>query len=296
MQPTSRFVVANGLRHHLLEWDGGGRTTVLCLHGFLDLAWAFHRVGASLAAAGHHVVAVDFRGHGHTDRVGAGGYYHFMDYVLDVADLADAVARDRLAVVGHSMGGSVTAYFAGAFPERVWRAVMMEGIRMPELPPEAVPARVKEWVHGVRRSRRHSGPVYATLADAAARIRRHDPLCPEEEAAFIAEHGTRAVPGGRAFLHDPLHLTRSPYAFRSDHARAFWSGIRCPVLLLDGAQSERVPIDYPQRLASFHDVRREVVPGAGHMMMRHQPERVASLVAGFLAEARGGGATGPARD
>jgi pimeloyl-ACP methyl ester carboxylesterase len=285
VQPTSRFVLANGLRHHLLEWDGGGRSTVLCLHGFLDLAWAFHRVAPPLAAAGHHVVAVDLRGHGHTDRVGAGAYYHFMDYVLDVADLADDVARDRLAVVGHSMGGSITAYFAGAFPERVWRAVMMEGIRIPELPPEAVPGRVKEWVHGVRRARRHTGPVYPTLADAAARIRRHDPLCPEEEAAFIAEHGTREVPGGRAFLHDPLHLTRAPYAFRSDHARAFWAGIRCPVLLLDGSESERVPIDYPLRLSAFRDARHAVVPGAGHMMMRHQPERVAAMVAAFLAEA-----------
>jgi pimeloyl-ACP methyl ester carboxylesterase len=282
--PTSRFVLANGLRHHVLEWDGGGATTVLCLHGFLDLAWAFHRVAPALAAEGHHVVAVDLRGHGFTDRVGAGGYYHFMDYVLDVADLSDALARERLAVVGHSMGGSITAYFAGAFPERAARAVMMEGIRVPELPPDEVPRRVEEWVHGVRRARRHTGTVYPTVADAARRIRRHDPLCPEEEALFIAQHGTREVPGGRAFLHDPLHLTRAPYAFRSDHARAFWSSIRCPVLLLDGSESDRVPIDYPQRLAAFRDARREVVEGAGHMMMRHQPARVARAVAAFLRE------------
>jgi len=39
--PARREVLANGLRHHLLEWDGGGRTTLLCLHGFLDMAWGF---------------------------------------------------------------------------------------------------------------------------------------------------------------------------------------------------------------------------------------------------------------
>jgi len=284
VQPASRFITANGLRHHLLEWDGGGRTTVLCLHGFLDLAWAFHRVAPALAAEGHHVVAVDLRGHGHSDRVGAGGYYHFMDYVLDVADLADALARDRLALVGHSMGGSITAYFAGAFPERVWRAVIMEGIRIPETPPEAMPERVGEWVRGVRRARTHLGPVYPSVEEAARRIRRHDPLCPEDEALSIAEHGTREVPGGRAFLHDPLHLTRAPYAFRSDHARAFWSAIRCPVLLLDGSESERVPIDYPQRLAAFTGARHAVVERAGHMMMRHEPARVVRLVADFLGE------------
>ena len=40
MEPVQRDVTANGLRLRVLEWDGGGRTTVLCLHGFLDSAWA----------------------------------------------------------------------------------------------------------------------------------------------------------------------------------------------------------------------------------------------------------------
>jgi len=282
MEPSSRSVVANGLRHHLLEWDGGGRTTVLCLHGFLDLAWAFHRVAPRLAEAGFHVLAPDLRGHGETERVGPGGYYHFMDYLLDVSDLADALARDRLALVGHSMGGSITGYFAGAFPERVWRAVIMEGIRMAEVAPESMPERVEEWIHGVRRARTHRQRVYRTLEDAAARIRQHDPRCPADEARFIAEHGTAPINGGYAYLHDPLHLTRAPYAFRTDHARAFWQAIRCPVLLLDGAESERVPIDYPRRVAAFQDARLAVIPGAGHMMMRHQPEEVARVVLEFL--------------
>jgi pimeloyl-ACP methyl ester carboxylesterase len=156
-----------------------------------------------------------------------------------------------------------------------------------------MPERVGEWVNGVRRARRHLGPVYPSVEDAAKRIRRHDPLCPEEEALFIAEHGTRLVPGGRSFLHDPLHLTRAPYAFRSDHARAFWSAIRCPVLLLDGSESERVPIDYPRRLAAFQDARLEVVPGAGHMMMRHHPGQVARLVGDFLGQADAAGAVRP---
>lgn len=284
MEPSSRSVVANGLRHHVLEWDGGGRTTVLCLHGFLDLAWAFHQVAPRLAQAGFHVLAPDLRGHGETERIGPGGYYHFMDYVLDMAYLADELGRERLALVGHSMGGSVAAYFAGALPERVWRAVIMEGIRIPEVAPESMPKRVEEWIHGVRRARRHRQNVYRTLEDAAARIRLHDPLCPEDEARFIAEHGTRRVDGGHVYLHDPLHLTRAPYAFRTDHGRAFWHAIQCPVLLLDGSESERVPIDYPQRLAAFRNARLAVISGAGHMMMRHQPEAVARAVLEFLAE------------
>jgi pimeloyl-ACP methyl ester carboxylesterase len=284
VQPTSRTVVANGLRHHVLEWDGGGDTTILCLHGFLDIGFAFHRIAPALAARGHHVVAPDLRGHGETERVGAGGYYHFADYVLDVSDLADALARRRLALAGHSMGGSIACWFAGAFPERVWRLAALEGIRVPDLPAAAAPARLAEFVATVKRARVASQKVYATVDDAAQRLRRHDPLCPEDEARALAERGTREVPGGRAFRHDPLHLSRAPYPFRLEIALAIWSRIACPVLLVDGALSERVPADYPRRLAAFRDARLATVEGAGHMMMRHQPARVATLLGDFFAE------------
>jgi pimeloyl-ACP methyl ester carboxylesterase len=284
VQPTSRFVGANGLRHHVLEWDGGGRTTVLCLHGFLDLAWAFHQVAPVLAGAGHHVIAPDLRGHGQTERVGAGGYYHFMDYVLDVADLVDELSRDRLALVGHSMGGSVSAYFAGAFPGRVWRMAILESFRLDDTPASALPALVEEWVSGVRRARARAPRVYASVEAAARRIRDHDPLCPEAEARFLAEHGTRAAPGGVAFTYDRLHLTRAPYPFRAEQARSFWEAVRCPVLFLEGSESGPPPEDMSSRLAAFRDARQVVVPGAGHMMMRHRPREVASAVAEFLTD------------
>jgi pimeloyl-ACP methyl ester carboxylesterase len=284
VRPTSRSVLANGLTHHVLEWDGGGRGTVLCLHGFLDLSWAFHQVAPALARAGHHVVAPDLRGHGQTERVGRGGYYHFMDYVLDVADLADALARDSLALVGHSMGGSIAAYFAGAFPERVWRVVVLEGLGLGDTPPHTLPGRVAEWVRGVRRVRARGGRVHASAEAAARRIRQHDPLCPEAEARFLAERGTAPVPGGVAFTHDPLHLTRGPYPFRLEHARAFWGAVRCPVLLVEGSESEPAPADAPSLVSAFRDARRIVIPGAGHMMMRHKPQEVASAVVGFLGQ------------
>jgi pimeloyl-ACP methyl ester carboxylesterase len=235
--PAHRNVVANGLRHHLLEWDGGGPTTLLCLHGFLDLAWSFAPVAPALAAAGYHVVAPDMRGHGDTDRIGAGGYYYFMDYLHDVADLVDAVARDRLALLGHSMGGGIAALYAGAFPERPERLVVMEGIHFREHPGESPPRRAAEWVQAVRRARLREPRVFPSIEACAERVRKFDPRCPPDLALFLAERGTLPVPGGRAFKHDPVHVTRGPYPNRLDLSKAFWSAIRCPVLLLDAEHS-----------------------------------------------------------
>ena len=281
--PAQRDVVANGLRHHLLEWDGGGRTTLLCLHGFLDMAWGFAPVAPALAAAGYHVVAPDLRGHGDTEWIGAGGYYHFMDYLHDVADLAEAVTRDDLIVVGHSMGASIAALFAGVFPERPRALVAMEGMRLPEQPDEDLPRRAADWIHGVRRARLRGPRVLPDVAACAARIRQFDPLCPPDVALFLAERGTTPVAGGRAFKHDPVHVTRGPYPFRLEQWTRYWRAIRCPVLLVEGEQTELPPPpDMAERVACLRDVRSCLVPGAGHMMMRHAPGAVASAILAFL--------------
>ncbi len=282
--PSHREVVANDLRHHVLEWDGGGRTTVLCLHGFLDLSWGFAFVAPSLAAAGYHVVAPDLRGHGDSDRVGAGGYYHFMDYVHDVADLVDQLERDRLVLVGHSMGGAVAALYAGTFPDRPERLVAMESIHVPELRDEDLPRRAADWIQGVRRARLRGPRPLQSIEACAERIRRFDPRCPREVALFLAERGTVPVPGGRAFKHDPVHVTRGPYPYRLALSQAYWRAVACPVLLLEAAETEMPPPpDMDRRVASFRKVERRVLPGAGHMMMRHRPDLVAEALLEFLS-------------
>jgi pimeloyl-ACP methyl ester carboxylesterase len=282
-RPEQREVTANGLRHHLLEWDGGGATTLLCLHGFLDLSWGFAPVASALADAGYHVVAPDLRGHGDTEWVGRGGYYHFMDYLHDVADLVEATARKDLVLLGHSMGGSIAALFAGVFPDRPRGIVVMEGMRLPEQPDENLPHRASDWIHGVRRARRRGPRVFPDLASCADRIRQFDPLCPPEVALFLAEKGTAPLPGGRAFKHDPVHVTRGPYPFRLEQWSQYWRAIRCPVLLLEGGATELPPPpDAADRVACLHDVRTRVIPRAGHMMMRHEPAAVASEVLDFL--------------
>jgi pimeloyl-ACP methyl ester carboxylesterase len=284
-QPTQRDVVANGLRHHLLEWDGGGRTTLLCLHGFLDLSWGFAPIAPALAAAGYHVVAPDLRGHGDTEWIGAGGYYHFMDYLPDVADLAGASSRDSLVVVGHSMGASIAALFAGVFPDLPRAVVAMEGMRLPEQPDEDLPRRAADWIHGVRRARQRGPRVLPDVDACAARLRRFDPLCPPDVAHFLAERGTMAVAGGRAFKHDPVHVTRGPYPFRLEQWTRYWRAIRCPVLLLEAERTELPPpADMPARVACLRDARTRTIPRAGHMMIRHEPAAVAAEILAFLQE------------
>ena len=120
MEPRSRrLALATGLNVHLLEWGSGDHTVVL-VHGFLDLAWGWAEVAATLAER-YHIIAIDQRGHGDSDWIGAGGYYHFFDYVADLEALCDALALPVIDLVGHSMGGMICGYFAGTRPARVRR-------------------------------------------------------------------------------------------------------------------------------------------------------------------------------
>jgi pimeloyl-ACP methyl ester carboxylesterase len=230
------------------------------------------------------VVAPDLRGHGDSDRVGAGGYYYFFDYLADLHELVEKTARARLSLVGHSMGGSVASYYAGAWPSRVAHLALLEGIG----PPESVatgPERVIAWLAAWRRVRQGLGRSYATLDEAAARLRAHDPLLDEELARELAEHGTAAGADGRLrFKHDPLHVTPGPIGYSAEVAERFWSRITCPVLLVEGGASTfRLPPDEAARRERlFAHARRARLDGAGHMMQRHRPVELAALLVEFL--------------
>lgn len=298
MQPppnVRRLALSNGLTYNVLEWGAGNPVTVVLVHGFLDLAWGWDEVPGRLAADGRfHVVAPDLRGHGDTDWIGAGGYYHFYDYVADLDEVVNRVrpGKEKVAVVGHSMGGTVAAYWAGTRPERVRALVSMEGIGPPETS-TPIPERTARWIDAWRVARA-AGKVMASIDEAAARLRKHDHLLDAERARALAERGTRPVPGAGGggsgggavtWKHDPLHLTQGPYPYRVDVAEQFWRRVDAPVLYVEGAESRfrLTDADTARRLAAFKNVRREVVAGAGHMMQRHQPAAVAALLEAHLA-------------
>jgi len=278
-----RLALATGLTYNVLEWGAPTAPPVVLVHGFLDLAWGWDEVPARLAAD-YHVLAPDLRGHGDSDWIGAGGYYHFFDYLAAVDDLIARLAPPpaKVAIVGHSMGGTVAAYWAGTRPERVRALISMEGIG----PPEAstpVPDRAARWID-MWRLARGGAKVMPSVAEAAARLRKHDDLLDADRALALATRGTREVDGGVVWKHDPLHLTQGPYPYRVDIAESFFQRVTCPVLYVEGDRSRfrLADADTTRRLAAFPDLQRATVAGAGHMMQRHQPAAVADLIATHL--------------
>ena len=226
------------------------------------------------------MIAPDLRGHGDSDWVGAGGYYHFLDYIPDLDEVIARLARPRVIVVGHSMGGSVVSYWAGTRPARPAALAILEGLGPPDQSEVELPGRTAQWIDAWRAARAKVQRPMATLAEAAARLRKHDHLLSEALALELAAAGTREVEGGLVFKHDPLHLTMGPYPFRRDYAAQYWRKITCPVLIVDGAETR---LNLPEaeraaRSAYFANHRHVTLPGAAHMMQRHRPEELANLL------------------
>lgn len=278
----SLHVTANRLRHHLLEW-GEGERVVLLLHGFLEHAHVWELIGPRLAAAGLHVYALDWRGHGDSEWIGAGGYYHFADYVADL----DAIVRQlggRAALVAHSMGGNAAVLFAGTAPARVTRLVSIEGLGPPDADASEAPDRYAQWLADLARAAARPRAAF-TLAAARERLRERYPRMSAQALALLAEHGTRTAGGARAWKFDPLHQTRSPQPFYVAQARAFWQRVACPVLYVEGDESPlRLPDDaLASRLTALRAAR-AVIRGCAHHPHLEQPEQLVRVLVEFLAD------------
>lgn len=282
--PRSRSVTANRLRHHLLEWGDRG-PVVLMLHGFLEHAHTWHLVAPRIAAAGHRVYALDWRGHGDSEWIGAGGYYHFPDYAADLSFIVPQLA-ERVTLLAHSMGGGVAVMYAGSAPERVSALISVEGLGLPDSDPDTAPDRVRAWVSDLARVADRT-PRRVTLAQATARLERGFMHFSTAAARYMAEQGTRPDGDARVWKFDPLHQTQTPQPYYVAQARAFWRRVTCPVLYVDGSET---PLGLPaadldERLRILR-AQRVTIAGAGHHPHLEQPEEFSRVVLEFLGRHR----------
>ena len=206
-----------GLEHHFMRWGPDSPDPVLLLHGFADCAATFQFVADEIDP-GLPLVAIDWRGFGHTAR-SPGGYW-FPDYYADLEAMLDAFCpKGPARIVGHSMGANVAMIYAGVRPARVRSLVNLEGIGLARTRPDQAPARLAQWLDELR------APLatgeYPSLAELAARVAKRNPRLTPGQAEFIAACWSEPSPGGGVrLLTDPAHRRANPYLYRREEAEA----------------------------------------------------------------------------
>jgi len=272
---------ANGLGHHVIRWGDGPIDVVLC-HGFLDIGWSFDAVARELVRAGHGVAAFDWRGHGQSEWIGRGGYYHFPDYVLDLDELLPQLTDAPVHLLGHSMGGSACAMFAAARPEKLATLTLVEGIGPPEMEPRKPAARLRAWLDGVGRVRAKEPRPMADARAALTRMRVQNPTLADDLGLFLVDKSTRTVDGGLQWSFDPLHKTFSPRPFQPSQFEALLASIETPTLVISGERGFRLA-DEKNRIEKIRNHRFIEIPGVGHMIHWFEPQALASALSAFFA-------------
>lgn len=281
---ADRYFENDGLRLHYAELgDPAGRTTIF-VHGIRDQCRSWDFLLEALLARGfppEHAVALDLRGHGDSDWDPTGRGYHHEGFLGDLAALVSHLGKRRVTLVGHSLGGSMSLLYAGAFPEKIERLVLIESVGPYARPDEEVPRAIAERLEPRRRPEGRF--FYPSLEAAAAAIKKRFPSIPDQVCAHMARHGARETPRGYAWKHDPLLRQRAQTVLSEGQIAAFIRRIACPILLVHGTESDFLTSARSARIALFPRAARIPIAGAGHHVPHEKPERLAEAIAGFLS-------------
>ena len=260
--------------------DIGEGPAVLMLHGFPDSRFLWRNQVPALVDAGFRVIAPDLRGFGDAPRPLDIHSYRRPALVADTLGLLDALGIDRVRLVGHDWGASLSWRIAGSYPDRIERLVVC-----------SVGA--------------HMAPGWGTDEQKKASWYFEFFCQPgEAEAAIVAEDWKvfrdwcRGQGDQARYLHDlarPGALTAGLNWYRG----AFmppepgeapwpplpgWAKVRCPTL---GVWGENDPFLLEPQIAGsapFVDApwRYERIGEAGHWLMLDQPDRLNRLLVEFL--------------
>ena len=290
----SEFIPVRHLQYHVRIWGepAPGRVPLVLVHGWMDVSASWQFVVDALAED-HYVIAPDLRGFGLTETPPTDDYA-FPDYLADLDAVIDHYSPDApVNLVGHSLGGNVVMFYAGARPARIRRLVNLEGFGMPATQPSDAPGRYAKWMDEVKAF--HRGELalksYDDVAGVARRLMKTNPRLSEDKAAWLAEHWSRPDSNGRWFiLGDAAHKVVNAQLFRVDEMIELYKSVAVPTLAIEASDDSmqgwwkgRYTIDeYRERIAHVPDIRHATVDDAGHMLHHDQPQKAARLIEDFL--------------
>jgi pimeloyl-ACP methyl ester carboxylesterase len=261
------------------EWGERSNPRVLvCVHGLTRCGRDFDALARALCAH-YRVVCPDIAGRGESDWLPDPSLYALPQYVADMVTLVARLDVERVHWVGTSMGGLVGMALAALPGSPVERLVLNEA--GPVIGKAAL-ARIGAYL-GARR--------FESFAEAERYIRAvAAPFGPHTDAEwrFLTEVVVRRNPDGSWRLHyDPAIAE----AFRATPAEQdidlwhLWDPIRCPVLVLRGAESDLLSRETCAAMAARGPRARIVeIAGVGHAPTLLHADQIA-LVRDFLLQA-----------
>jgi pimeloyl-ACP methyl ester carboxylesterase len=284
-EPADRFYESQGLRLHYVDWGNASAPPLILVHGGLDHCRNWDAIARELQPH-FHIMAPDLRGHGDSEWA-KGSSYSLTDNVYDLTRLMRFARLQDAAIVGHSMGGMVALAYAGTYPEKVSRLVVLDGAFLSSSQAAPIAEQMSRWVNQLDRIGDHQESTFATIEEAAKRLSARNKRLTAVQALHLASHGVRKGDDGLyRWKFDHYQRARAPYRLSSEDYAGLWSRIACPTLLMWGDESFLPDPEAAGLLAHFRGAEMEKIAGAGHWLHHDRLDVVLASLRRFLDAAQ----------
>jgi len=250
---TRRFEV-DGATLSWDRWGTAGGTPFLLCHGFSGSSHDF-ALHIEQFSTTRQVLAIDHRGHGRSEKLGATDRYSIDRLTADLIAFVDAEVGGQVDLLGHSMGGSIALRFALARPDLVRSLILMDTSGWSFVPSDPAVAELMQ--------------AFFTTFDPSNGLPDTSALAGPEEALINA-----ATPAEWQTVKEEMAAAFDPCAFKalgaelltgeSQWIRDRLREIACPVSVIVG-EHDHPFVDQAEDLAhEANGARLTVVPGAYH--------------------------------
>ena len=274
--PQDKFVTANGMRFHYLEWGGAANPPMLLLHGFAQTchSWDFVALGFS---DDYRVIVLDQRGHGDSDWATDGDYSPETQQ-NDISAVVREIGLEDFTLMGLSMGGRNSFTYAANNPDRVRALVIVD----------AGPQNMQQGTQNIRNFVQQDDELDSVDA-FVERVLKYNPRRPPEQIRGSIMHNLKQLPNGKWTWKYDKRLRRPGRRMGSDPEteKRLWGyleALQCPTLLVRGGASDIIAMDTADKMRNvIPNSQMATIEGAGHLVMGDSPAGFQRAVTEFLA-------------
>ena len=275
---TVEFSGVDGITLVADEWNreaaAPARPTILMLHGGGQNRFSWKSTSQILADEGYHVVALDSRGHGDSDRA-PDANYAIETLTGDVMRLIDAIGKP-VVLIGASMGGLTGILAANrAGPVKVTRLVLVDVVPRFE---KGGSARIRDFMLG-------NIEGFETLDDAADAVAAYLPHRPKPRSPEGLKKNLRLRDGRWHWHWDPAFMTKpgDDPELRTETFEQAAKSLTIPVLLIRGKLSDVVsPEGVKHFLATVPRAEFVELSNAGHTAAGDDNDAFSDAVVAFV--------------
>lgn len=269
-----------GLRIRIKHWHVDAPHQYIALHGWLDNAASFDVLAPLLPE--YSMAAIDLAGQGFSEKRPASATYHLWDDAVDIMQVADQLGWQEFSIMAHSRGAMVATMLAAAFPERIKRLVLLDGLLPWPVLAEESPQQLRQFIQDYSRIR--PARIFESREKALA-IRARAGGIPLSVVEHFAGRQLRQCHGGDVqpgwyWDADERIKAASAMKMTQAHNQAYLANIECPVLIMLASAGWGGDNNIAVLKQQYPHFLWHILDGHHHLHMDAQAAEVAALCLG----------------